>query len=183
MTFHTIEQVFDAFRRHLRTRTGCLDCFVKYEYQSEGWLKAEWLEVLDQLKTRGQTRHVDREVRAKGNYRIDLAVDLADGRHWIELKHWYVGSQKGQRWRPAAFISELESECEKFEAVVAGDRAWIAALCTPRPTENEWLRAIRLFNREYRPWRLQSLAEPRPRPRNYLLGVLRVRGLSNRGHG
>lgn len=119
----SIEQGFDALRQHLGKRTACLKSFAHYEYQSEGWLKAESIALFDQLKRSHQILAVDREVTVKGQSKIDLTVQVGRARHWIELKHWYAGHQKGQQWRPVDFISELESECEKFEAVRAKGRA------------------------------------------------------------
>ena len=91
----TIATLFDGLRGHLRARSDQLDCFGKYEFQAEAWLKGEWILVLDKMKAQGQIHGFDREVKAKSKKRIDLAVDLDDGRHWIELKHWFLGRQKG----------------------------------------------------------------------------------------
>ena len=177
MATHTILQVFDALRQHLQEHAARIECFGKYEFQSEGWLKAEWITVLDQMRAHGHIHRVDREVSVKGRQKIDLAVDLDDGRHWIELKHWCTGQQKGHLWRPVDFISELENECEKFSAVRAGDRAWVAALCTKHPGVGAWLTAIDQFNRDYAPWQLRVLDDPQHYPDSYMLGVLQVRGL------
>ncbi len=177
MRSHSIGKVFDALRQHLRAHVDRLECFGRYQFQAEGWLKAEWMSVLDQLKDSGQVQRLDREVSVKGQKKIDLALDLDDGRHWIELKHWFMGEQKGQRWGPRDYISELENECAKFATARAGERAWVLALCTRNPGSAAWLSAIREFNRDYSPWHLRSLDDPKRYPGNYFLGVLHVRGL------
>jgi hypothetical protein len=175
---YSIEQVFDALRLHLKNHLERLECFGKYEFQAEGWLKTEWMTLLEQMRGRGQIIGLDREVVAEGRMKIDLAVDLPDGRHWIELKHWYIGHQKGQRWRPIDFIAELEQECKKFGVVGAGARGWIAALCTLNPGHKEWADAIANFNRVYAPLSLTSSDRPTDYPASYFLGVLKVAGIA-----
>jgi len=177
MTAYTIDQVLDVLRQHLCGHRDRLECFGRHEFQAEGWLKAEWLAVLDDMRSQGHIAGVDREVKATGKRKVDLAVDLADGRHWVELKHWCIGKQKDNIWRPIDYISELENECEKFKALRAGDRAWVAALCTINPGVNAWVAAVRQFNRDYAPWRLRPIDTPRDYPTSYFLGVLQVRGL------
>ena len=177
MASSSITEVFDALRAHLRSETDQLICFGKYEFQAEAWLKAEWIRVLDQLKTQGRILDVDRELKVNTKKLIDLAVDLDDGRHWSELKHWYLGRQKGQVWRPRDFIFELESEFEKFSTVKASDRAWIAALCTTNPGAGPWSGALDEFNRKNAPWGVEPIDSPTDYPSSYFLGVLQARGL------
>jgi hypothetical protein len=88
-----------------------------------------------------------------------------------------MGQQKGHLWRPVDFISELENECEKFSAVRAGDRAWVAALCTKHPGGGAWSTAIDKFNHDYAPRQLLVLDDPKNYPDSYFLDVLQVRGL------
>ena len=177
MASRSIRDVFDVLRQHLRANLNQLECFGKYEFQAESWLKAEWVAILDDLETQGQIYDLDREVKSKGQKRIDLAVDRHGGRHWIELKHWYLGKQKDNLWRPVDFIFELEAECKKFEEVQAGDRAWIAALCTTNPGSSDWSNAIQQFNEENAPWELRSIDDPEQYPPTYFLGVLHVQGI------
>jgi hypothetical protein len=175
---HEITDVFAILRAHLSSRLDQLVCFGKYEFQAEPWLKAEWIRVLDEAKSKGDIRSLEREIKTDTKKMIDLAVDLNEGRHWIELKHWYLGRQKGQLWRPRDFIFELESEFRKFEVVKAGDRAWIAALCTTNPGIEAWTNAIDEFNRENAPWVLQPIDSPTDYPSSYFLGVMHVRGIN-----
>lgn len=172
-----IAAVFDVLHDHLRSRSDQLACFGKYEFQAEAWLKAEWIRVLDEMKTQGSIRALDREVKVNNKKLIDLAVDLDDGRHWIELKHWFLGRQKGQVWRPRDFMPELESEFEKFKTVKAGDRVWIATLCTTNPGTDAWASALNEFNREKSPWEVEPIDSPADYPPSYFLGVLHARGL------
>lgn len=178
MSTYKILQVFDTLRQHLREHVSMLECFGRYEFQAEGWLKAEWIAILDQMRTKGHIHDVNREVSVNGGrQKIDLRVDLDDGHHWIEIKHWAIGLQKGALWRPVDSISELEHECEKFTAVHAGNRAWVAALCTKHPGATDWSTAIHQFNRDNEPWRLLVLDDPKNYPNSYYLGVMQVQGL------
>lgn len=177
----SINEVFDVLREHLRSRPDQLACFAKYEFQAEAWLKAEWIRVLDALKTSHRILDLDREIK-KNKKLIDLAVNLDDGRHWIELKHWYLGRQKGQVWRPRDFIFELEKEFEKFDDVEAGNRGWIAALCTNNPGATAWESALDEFNRDNAPWRVEPVDRPTDYPPSYFLGLLHGQGLKTATH-
>ena len=107
MVATSIKDIFTAFQSHLKDHADQLRCFRKYEFQAEGWLKAEWVALLDAMRRRGEIAGLDREVSALGQRKIDLTITMKDGRHWIELKHWLIGSQKGQNWGPSAYIDAL----------------------------------------------------------------------------
>jgi hypothetical protein len=172
----SIRDVFSTFRSHLENHADRLRCFRDYEFQAEGWLKAEWVALLDGMKRRGEIAGVDREVVASGQRKIDLAVTLKGGRHWIELKHWLIGVQKGQTWGPGAYIDDLDSEFMKFRAVKAGTRAWVAILCTSNPGDAAWASALRSFNISNSPWSLKALEKPSLYPSEYFLGVVQAKG-------
>jgi hypothetical protein len=175
-----IRPVFEALREHLASEAAQLGCFGRYEFQSEGWLKAEWIGVLDRLRARGSVLGFDREIKRPGAKKmIDLAVDMPGNRHWIELKHWCVGSQRGQTWRPRDFIFDLEREFGKFCAVPPTDPCWIAVLCTPNPGPELWADALDSFNIENRPWSLTTSDQPRDYPAAYFLAVLRADGFAS----
>lgn len=177
MNHTSINAVFDSLRHHLRSRPDQLLCFANYKFQAEAWLKAEWIRVLDELKRQGRIQDLDREFKVTTGKLIDITIDLDDGRYWIELKHWYLGRQKGHVWRPRDFIFELENEFEKFETVKAGDRAWVAALCTNNPGTDAWIAALDEFNQENAPWTVEPIDKPASYPSNYFLGILHVQGL------
>ena len=50
----------------------------------------------------------------------------------MELKHWLIGSQKGQVWKLPAYFDGLEDDAKKLRSVLGGahDRGWIPSLCT-----------------------------------------------------
>ena len=173
----TVLEVFGRIREHLGTMTDRMRCFSTYEFQAEGWLKAECMALLDGLKKSGAIGGVEREVSALHRKKIDLVVHCRDGRHWVELKHWLIGPQKGQTFNPKSYVTALEDEFEKFEAVKAGDRAWILALCTARPDDSAWTSALKDFNSENAPWFLDSLEERSSYSPEWFLGVLHAQGL------
>lgn len=180
MASYTIEEIFKVFRLHLSKHLDRIRCFNQYEFVAEYWLKTEWLTLLHDLRRKGHISNLDREIvtKVQGEKRkIDLAVELDTGRHWIELKHWLIGKQKRGRWRLPDYIDVLEKDFYNFESVSAGTRAWVAVLCTANPTPTAWRDMLRQFNQEYAPWRLQSLDNPTHYPDSYFLGILRARGL------
>jgi hypothetical protein len=61
----SIEDVFSAFHDHLQKCRDQLRCFGKYEYQCEGWLKAEFITLLEDLKQHGKIEGLDREHRVQ----------------------------------------------------------------------------------------------------------------------
>lgn len=173
----TLIEVFEEMKKHILSHSDRLECFREYEFQSEGWVKTELLMLLDDLYRKGHIGKPDREVKAKGFSKIDLLINTNNEKHWVELKHYYVGNQKGKRWRVIDFIDDLESECAKFKAVGAGGNAWIFALCTVNPGNDGWQSSINRFNNVNKPVHLVSKTNPTDFPKNYFIGVLKVGGL------
>lgn len=171
-------KVFDAIRTHLRAHEGHLECFGRYQFQAEGWLKAELVMLLDIMKTRGEIVDFDREIKAPLGGRIDLAFDLPGERHWVELKHYLIGKQKGQTWGLQAYMPYLTDELEKLNAVRAGERGWIVMLCTQNPCIESWDKNIHQFNHANAPWALVSQDVPSNYPASYFLGLLHIEGLA-----
>jgi hypothetical protein len=173
----SIEEVFRIFRDHLDDKKKEIVCFSTYQFQVEGWLKGEFVFLLDKMKAVRQIINFDREVTAIGRKKVDLVVELENGRHWIELKHWLIGEQKGQKWRSNSYISELENEIEKLKAIKAGKRGWIAVLCTKNPGIKDFDYAVDRFNRDYAPCKLSVKDSPSNYPEAYYFGVINVLGI------
>jgi len=173
----TIDQVFDAFRNHLKGKRKQIDCFDTYAFQAEGWLKGELVFALHKIKEEGTILDFYREFTALGRKKIDLAVDLSDGRHWIELKHWLIGKQKDQEWGPNAYVSDLENEITKLKAVKAGHNGWIAVLCTRKPNVEQFNTAINRSNREYAPCKLVVIDDPNNYSLEYYFAAIKIKGL------
>lgn len=77
----------------------------------EGWLKGEMLLVLDGLVQGGHIAGLDREVKVGPGQRkrIDLRVDVQGMSHWLELKHWLVGRQRGTTYGPSFYFGDPTS--------------------------------------------------------------------------
>jgi hypothetical protein len=178
MPIYTISQVFNRLRQHLMGHADMFECFSRYEFQAEGWLKAEWINVLHAMKTTGDIKSFASEVDAHGRGRIDLVVELDDGKHWIELKPCLVGRQKTQVWGAPDIVSQLRKECNKFRAVQACNNAWIVVLCAKNPGPEQWARMISKFHKDYSPLSLLDHNDPKSYPSSYYLGVLQVQGLN-----
>lgn len=173
-----MEVLLLEFKKHFTGLRDRLECFYRREVQVEGWLKGEILFLLDRLQQAEKIIGFDREVRSRlGRKTIDIAIDLESGRHWVELKHWLIGRQKGVSWRVPAYITGLEEEFRKYEAVGAKDRGWVLVLCIASPGPEQWNESIKQFNKEYRPWKLVARTAPSDYPRLYFLGLLQCRGL------
>ena len=172
-----MKQILKRVKKRFRSLEDRFDCFIRYEFQVEGWLKGELITVLDKMQKKREIVGFDREVTCVGKKRIDLAVDREDGRIWIELKHWLIGEQSGTNWQPKDYVLELSHEFEKLEAAGAGENAWIAVLCTRNPGWRAWEEGIEKFNKENEPWTLEAFDNPNNYPKSWYFGVLKVRGL------
>lgn len=167
--------VFKTIRRHLQEHENYLKCFYSHAVQVEGWFKGELLLLLENMKAERKIIGFDREIPSLKRKKIDLAIDLKDGRHWVELKHWFIGTQKGNKWRLKDY--SLEDELRKFRAINVGNNGWILVICTHNPGSKEWATYIDNFNKDYPPWKLIAKTSPRNYPKTYFLGVLQVAGL------
>jgi hypothetical protein len=173
-----MELLLADIRAHFSTLENRLRVFAQQEVQLEGWFKGECLFLLQELKSEGCIRDVNREVATGlGKRKIDITVDLRGQRHWVELKHWHIGPQKGACWGPKDYIDSLEDEYQKFEAVRANGRAWVLAFCTPNPGADLWKEALRYFNCEYSPWKLKAKTDPVDYPRTFFIGLFACGGL------
>lgn len=173
-----MESLLPAMADHFARVAGRLACFHRQEVQVESWVKGECLFLLERLRGAGRILAFEREVKTGiGRKKIDLTIDTRKGRQWLELKHWLIGEQKGVQWGVAAYVSSLDEEFQKFEAVKAGNHAWVLAVCTANPGEEYWRRAIRDFNAANKLWKLVPRSSPSEYPKSHYLGLLHFQGL------
>ena len=168
-----MKTIIEALRIHLDAVEDRLDCFSRYEVQVEAWLKGEILTFLDRLKRDRRIAGFDREVSINGG-KIDLAIDVGSVRHWVELKHWLIGRQKGAKWRATAYVDGLENEVAKLADVKAAKNGWILALCTKNPGPQDWTALVDKFNKDHAPARIVPRSIPEDYPETYFLGLLQV---------
>ena len=180
-----IDKFFKRLKGCLKERESVLRCFSQYEFQSEGWLKGECIALLDDMKNKHQILNFDREF-SFGKKKIDLTItDLSNGLHYLELKHWYIGKQKGHIWDTKSQITGLEDEFEKFKKTSAETWAWVIVLCSfgfnpedfKMNAKENWEDGIKQFNKEYAPWRLEQHKDSEFLFPFCFLGILHAKGL------
>ena len=165
------------FREVLETRPGILQSFSKHGVQIEGWLKGELLHFLDNERSSGRLRDFDRETDfGQGRSRIDLKLTDRDGQlTWVELKHWLIGNQKGDRYNAGFYFGDgssvgIRPDVEKL-ALTSG-QGYILVLATANPGADDWSNGVDRFNRKFSPLRLASLTDPGDYPPYFFLGLL-----------
>lgn len=183
-----VERMIPLLRSHFDNLMDRLRCFHQYEFQVEGWLKGELLSLLRWSKKSLGIKEIDREVKAPvGNGRVDVVAFLENGtRLWIELKHWHMGYQKGQRWTftntvqtPEAF--GLEKDIVKITATPVGDVGIAIILLTNNPGPEDWTTGLGVLRRKIAPRRVAPLTTPADFPPDYFLGILRAFADGNDG--
>lgn len=172
-----MDTLVPALRRHFDTLSDRYECFSRAEVQLEGWFKGELLFALDSLRATGLLRRVDREVK-HGAGRIDIVVDLAPERHWIELKHWLIGSQKGVLYGPSFYFGDqtlgVVPDIDKLVKIESPARLWLLLLLTQNPGDAAWDSGLRKFHEKFGPRRLRCVTRPSGFPPSYYLGLLEV---------
>jgi len=98
--------VVERLRRQLSGQERQLQHFSERQYQAEGWIKAGFLQLLDELKEQGLVESVEREkLCGRGREKVDVVFQVRGVRHWVELKHWLIGPQKGTVWKLPAYFA------------------------------------------------------------------------------
>ncbi len=170
-------ELLPRMRQHFDSVQDRLICFCEFGFQSEGWFKGELITLFSQLQREGVLQEVDREVRI-GTKRVDLMIRLHDIYHWIELKHWMIGSQKGAVYNPSFYFGDptsvgITGDVDKLNTLV--DHRWLLVLLTANPGVSAWEAGVRKFNHKFAPRRLASQTQPDDFPHSYFLGLLDVR--------
>lgn len=168
---------------HLRAQFDPLDdrmrSFARHGVQLEGWFKGELLVALDSLKAAGVIKKFDREVK-RPEGRIDLVID-SPGLHWVELKHWLIGSQRGTTYGPGFYFGDPSSvgivkDVDKLLRIPPQVGRWLLLLLTANPGRAAWNSGLAAFNNKFAPRHLDSCTDPSEFPSSYFLGLLRVSG-------
>jgi hypothetical protein len=160
---------------HLQDR---LQCFCRAGVQVEGWFKGEMLFLLDGMAASSEIDAFDREVVRQGK-KMDLYLTIAGQPHWVELKHWLIGLQRGVRWSPSNYFGDPTSvgislDVEKLKALDAGGGRWLLILMTANPGQQAWQSGLDKFHTKFAPRVLRSHSEPADFPASYFLGLLEV---------
>jgi hypothetical protein len=171
-------ELLPAFRQHFDSLQDRLTCFCDMGIQVEGWFKGELLALLGSLRTQGLVIDFDREVKSHGR-KIDLAVTTKTEFHWIELKHWLVGRQKGSKWGPGNYFIDRSSigivgDVDKLLTVTLPGQLWLLMLLTANPGNEAWREGVDKFNSKFSPRRVKSLTTPSDFPASYFIGMLEL---------
>jgi len=171
-------ELLPVLQRHFDKLQEHLVCFCETGVQVEGWFKGELLTLLSSLRGQELIRDFDREVEIPcGN--VDLTVRTESDLHWIELKHWLIGKQKGITYGPNFYFGDRTSigavkDVDKLVSIVSPGRLWLLILLTANPGKDPWLAAVDKFNSKFSPRCLTSQSRPEDFPGTYFLGLLEV---------
>jgi hypothetical protein len=167
-------ELVPRMKQYFDTMQDRLYCFCELGFQSEGWFKGELLTLFSQLRREGKIQELDREVKVGAN-KVDVKIRPNDTNHWIELKHWLIGAQKGVNYGPNFYFGDPTSvgiirDVDKLNAL-SGHR-WMLLLLTANPGLNAWESGVERFNRKFAPRQLESRTQPDMFPPSYFLGLL-----------
>ena len=174
-----MESLVPELRAHFDHLQSKMSVFSRYGFQSEGWFKAEMIAFLDAALARKRIEGFDREVSFGSRQKVDLRVDLDGERHWIELKHWMIGEQRGVTWRAPHYFGDgsgfgLTKDIDKLLSVPEPDHLWMLVLVTANPGLGEWCIGLVKFHEKFAPRRIESHTDPEAFPESYCLGLFEV---------
>ena len=182
-TVNYIQEMVTRFRAILDAHDKHLECFCRYGVQVEGWLKGELLYFLDSEKAAGRLVDFEREALCGiGKKKVDLRLEIitstaASNVVWIELKHWLIGYQKGERWQAHNYFGDkdigIHSDVEKLSSIIKGDK-YELILSTQNPGYEDWSKGVDKFNKKFKPLHVRSCIETSDFPPSYYIGVLEV---------
>jgi hypothetical protein len=171
-------ELIPRLREHFGRLEDRLVCFSEMGVQVEGWFKGELLTLLSSLRTQGLVADFDREVETRGG-RIDLTVKIEAELHWVEVKHWLIGKQKGSTYDPGFYFGDPSSvgiikDVDKLLRITSPGRLWLLILLTANPGKEPWSAGVDKFNTKFSPRRMSSLTSPEDFPSSFFLGALEV---------
>ena len=174
-----VQNMITHFRHDLDKNVEKLKCFYSFSVQVEGWLKGEFLYFLDKEKRANRLPYFDREVRFDTSRRkVDILVETPSRQKaWIELKHWFIGIQSGNKYNVNSYFSDgkwlgVESDVDKLKGIQE-DNKFILILLTENPGDKDWEAGIEKFNIKFA-HHVVSLTKPSDFPKSYFLGLLEV---------
>jgi hypothetical protein len=171
-------ELLPRLQAHFDTLEDRLICFTKMGVQVEGWFKGELLTLLSSLREQGRIMDFDREAKTPGG-KIDLTIKTQSDQHWIELKHWLIGKQKGFLYGPNFYFGDRTSigivkDFDKLTGITLPGRLWLLILLTANPGKAPWLMGVDKFNSKFSPRRVISHSKPEHFPGTYFIGLLEV---------
>ncbi len=170
-------ELMPKLRNHFDPLLSQFICFCKHGVQLEGWFKGELLTALEQLEQKGGSTKFNREIRI-GAKRIDIKIVIGDTTHWVELKHWLIGKQGGNKYGPAFYFGDkttvgISKDVAALRNLSESGKRWLLILTTARPENAEWLQGIEKHNVKFNN-QLIPHTNPSEFPKEYFLGLLEV---------
>ncbi|MHA1368549.1 MAG: hypothetical protein ACTSWN_06015 [Promethearchaeota archaeon] len=176
-------KLFTCFKIILQNKENILRCFEKYQYQSEGWFKAELISYLDLLVNGRIIESFEREVKLKDEAnarKVDIKINFSpDEKVWIELKHWYNGEQGERRdkWYPEKYFKDKTigpfNDVEKLNEI-NGKYRFLVIFNTPNISEMEWNAGIKAFNEKFCQHLIKSISYPEDFPKSFFIGIIKI---------
>ena len=160
---------FDKYERIYST-------FTKYEFQTEGWFKAELITILDEMKNKNIIVDFDREIRLNNNL-IDILINTKNGNaNYVELKHCLIGNQKGEKWTFKKHITDnpIMKDIEKLNKYEIIKNPWLFLLLTENPGKEDWDAGISNYNSKIPERKIEAFSNPDDFPQSYFLGLLKI---------
>jgi hypothetical protein len=170
---------------HFNQLTDRLDCFYKQGVQVEGWFKGELLFLLTKLKEERIILDFDRETVIINRKKIDIAININNLPHYIELKHWLCGCQRSNfLFGPSFYFPDHTSvgiikDVNKLINIPISGQKWLLILMTKNPGDESWQNGLRAFHSKYPSYNLSSCSVPNSFCDSYFLGLLNVSEIAN----
>ena len=177
--------VIQDFYGVLNSHSKYLEIFCNYGVQLEGWFKGELLSYFHEQKNTHRISDFDREVLCgQGKKKIDFRIDIYSGNigevHWIEVKHWLIGYQKGTKYNVNSYFTDrstvgIVDDVNKLTAIVNGQK-YLLIITTSNPGKDMWNQGVLNFIKKFKIPHLTSLTDPSDFPPSYFLGLLYLSG-------
>jgi len=109
---------------------------------------------------------------------VDIKLELVSpsAMVWIELKYWFIGYQKGTKYRARDYFTSKDQIIKDVEKLnqMKQKHTFILSLAVTNPGNEDWLSGIKAFNAKFNPYRVDSLSNPDRFPDTYFLGLMKV---------
>lgn len=162
-------------RKHFDSLTDRLDCFCSQGVQLEGWFKGELLFVLDGWHKAKRISDFDREIPVGGK-KVDIRIDCEGSCHWVELKYWLIGMQKGTSYTPNFYFTDrpgIRNDVSALQSLSSTGCPWLLILTAARPDTDAWECGVEKFN-QLTVANLIPRTSPVDFPPSYFLGLLQI---------
>jgi hypothetical protein len=179
MTGVAVVNLLPQIKLHFDELEDRLKVFSKHEFQAESWFKGELITFLDAALRRGRIDGFDREVSTHSRSKADIVVDAGGSRHWIELKHWLIGNQRGTAWHAGFYFGDkgafgLFRDASKLVSMTDSGILWMLVLATVNPGQAEWHEGLDKYHSKFAEPKVVARSWPDSFPASYCLGLFEI---------